>query len=231
LKTRLLVTGFGPFPGIALNPSGEIARRVAAAPRWRLIGVEGEALVLPTAYSSIAGVLASTLRQGGYDAVLMIGVAGRAKRIRIERRAANRASILSPDANGRRRTGLALGAGPAHRVVTASPAHVMRRLRQHGLACAISQDAGRYLCNACYFAALAETVPVLFLHIPKAPRKKPRRKARRRTPRTSWHDRLATAFVDVAIDLLARSRREPRLSVAVRPFEFAGWSASPHALG
>jgi pyroglutamyl-peptidase len=210
LRTRLLVTGFGPFPRISVNPSGQISRLVAASPRWRLIGVEAQALVLPTAYSSIEGALAPALREGEFNAVLMIGVAGRAKRIRVERRAANRASLLSPDASGKRRTGLALGAAPAHRIAAASPARVVRRLRQHGLPCAISQDAGLYLCNACYFSALAEPVPVLFVHIPKAPRNKPRPKAPRRMPRTNWHDRLATAFVDVGIDLLTKARREPR---------------------
>jgi pyroglutamyl-peptidase len=140
----------------------------------------------------------------------MIGVAGRTKRIRVERRAANRASLLSPDASGKRRASLALDPGPAYRVAAASPARLIRLLRKHRLPCALSQDAGRYLCNACYSSALAEPVPVLLLHIPKPPRRKPRRKARHRTPRTNWHDRLAAGFVDVAIDLLTMSRREPR---------------------
>ena len=33
---RLLVTGFGPFPGVMRNPSAEIARRVAASARWHV---------------------------------------------------------------------------------------------------------------------------------------------------------------------------------------------------
>jgi pyroglutamyl-peptidase len=208
LQTRLLVTGFGPFPGIPANPSGEIARRVAGSPRWRLVGAQAQALVLPTAYSSVEDVLAPALRQGGFDAVLMIGVAGRAKRIRVERRAANRASILSPDASGKRGARLALGPGPEYRPAAASPARALRHLRRHGLPSGVSQDAGRYLCNACYFFALAEPVPALFLHIPKPPRRKPREKATRRKPRTNWQDRLAAAFVELAIDLLAGSRRQ-----------------------
>jgi pyroglutamyl-peptidase len=210
LQSRLLVTGFGPFPGVPVNPSAEIARRVAASPRWRLLGAKAEALILPTVYSSIAGVLAPTLRQGGYDAVLMIGVAGRAKQIRVERRAANRTSILSPDASGRRGTRLGLDTGPPHRIGAASPARVMQRLRHKGLPCAISQDAGRYLCNACYFSALTEPLPVLFLHIPKAPRKRPLGTRATRPTRLEWHGRLASAFVDVSIDLLTQARRRPR---------------------
>jgi pyroglutamyl-peptidase len=218
LKTRLLVTGFGPFPGSAVNPSAEVARRVADSPRWRLVGAEAQAMVLPTAYSSIEGVLVPALRKGGYDAVLMIGIAGRARRIRVERRAANRASTLSPDASGRRGARLGLGPGPAHRIAAASPGRALRHLRRHGLPGGVSQDAGRYLCNACYFSALAEPLPALFLHIPKAPRRK-RRKPARRKPRTNWHDRLAAAFVEVAIDLLARSRHESGRARAALPVE------------
>ncbi|MDF3063734.1 MAG: peptidase pyroglutamyl peptidase [Microvirga sp.] len=209
LRPRLLVTGFGPFPGSSVNPSGDIARRVAASPRWRLIGAEAQAMVLPTAYSSIQDVLAPALRRDRYDAVLMIGVASRAKRVRVERRAANRASILSPDASGRRSARLSIDAGaPAYRMAAASPARVLPQLRRRGLPCATSQDAGRYLCNACYFSALSEPVPVLFLHIPKAPRRKPGRTGARRAWRADWRERLASAFVAVGIDLLALARRE-----------------------
>ena len=115
MKPRLLVTGFGRFPGVSVNPSAEIARRVAASPRWRRLGIEAEALVMPTAYAAIEAVLAPALA-GGFDAVLMIGVAGRARHVRVERRAANRASLLSPDVERRRRTAPALAPGPSHRI-------------------------------------------------------------------------------------------------------------------
>ena len=208
MKPRLLVTGFGPFPGVADNPSAAIARRVAGSPRWRRLGIETHALVLPTAYSAIEGILAPALK-GGYDGVLMIGVAGKAKRIRVERRAANRASVLMPDASGRRGTRLTLTPGSLHRRSRVAAAPVLARLRQAGLGAEISQDAGRYLCNACYFSVLSEPLPVLFLHVPKAPRRKPRR-ARGRGFRASWPERVAAAFVNIGIELVATARRPRR---------------------
>jgi pyroglutamyl-peptidase len=214
---RLLVTGFGPFPGVSVNPSAEVARRVAASPRWRRLGIEAQALVLPTAYASVAQVLTPVLRDGGFDAVLMIGVASRARRIRVERRAANRASILFPDASGQRGAGLTFGRGPAHRLAAGRPFQALRHLRRHRLPAAISQDAGRYLCNTCYFAALAEPMPVLFLHIPKAPRRRPRRAAASRRPGATWPERLAAAFVDIGLDLLAQARRQRLKRGAPRP--------------
>lgn len=213
MEQRLLVTGFGPFPGMAENPSAAIARRVAASPRWRRLGVEAEALVLPTAYAALEGMLAPALR-AGFDAVLMIGVAGRARTVRVERRADNRASILLPDAGGRRRTAFAFVPGEGSRRSTVAAGRVLHRLRRHSVPCASSQDAGRYLCNASYFAALAEPAPVVFLHIPKPPPRRPPRRPPGRPPRrsrrrsrASWPERLAAGFVEVAIDLLAEARR------------------------
>lgn len=69
----------------------------------------------------------------------------------------------------------------------------------------MSQDAGRYLCNAAYLRALAEPSPTLFLHIPKPPRIASRKALERRT-RLTWSERLAEAFVQVAIDLARRGR-------------------------
>jgi pyroglutamyl-peptidase len=204
-RPRLLVTGFGPFPGIPRNPSAEIARRVAASPRWRRLGIAARCLILPTTYAVIDEHLDPALKEAP-DAVLMIGVAGRAARVRIERRAVNRASLLLPDAAGRRPTALTLSDCASARVGRAAPVMVRAILRRHAIPCGISQDAGRYLCNAAYYRALAAPVPVLFVHIPNPPRA-----ARRRTGapmRLSWEEQLAAALTDVAVRLLA-GRRSP----------------------
>jgi pyroglutamyl-peptidase len=183
------------------NPSAEIARRVAASPRWRRLEVSVQCLILPTTYSAIEEQLAPALDGEAPDAVLMVGVAGRSKCIRIERRAMNRASVLLADAAGRLARGPTLTNGAPARTLRMSPVRVRAVLKRHALPCRISQDAGRYLCNAAYFRALAVPRPVLFIHIPKPPRRRPRR-AVDQTARTSWNERLTAAFVDVAVRLL-----------------------------
>jgi pyroglutamyl-peptidase len=201
-RPRLLVTGFGPFPGIPHNPSAAIARRVAAAPRWRRLGVTARCLILPTTYAALGDHLEPALEAA--DAVLMIGVAGRATRVRIERRAVNRANLLLPDAAGRRPNAPALSGGASARVGHANAVAMRALLRRHAVPCGISQDAGRYLCNAAYYRALAAPVPVLFIHIPKPPRA-----ARRRfggAMRLSSEERLTAALIDAAIRLLATGR-------------------------
>jgi pyroglutamyl-peptidase len=203
---RLLVTGFGPFPGVALNPSGFVAARVGASARLRRApGGPPRAVVLRTAYAALDDALAPLLAEGPL-AVLMIGVAGRARRVRVEVRAANRASRLMPDAGGAPARRLTLDPhGPAGRHAGTAARKAEAILRRAGLPVRVSRDAGRYLCNAAYYRALALPCPVLFLHIPKPPPVRPRRGAAP-VARLRWHERLAEAFAEVATMLAVQAR-------------------------
>jgi pyroglutamyl-peptidase len=202
-----LVTGFGPFPGMARNPSAELARRVAALPRWRRLGVTASPMILPTTYAALAEVLEPALSDERPDAVLMIGVAGRSQKVRIERRALNRASILLPDAAGQRPAGLTLSGGPAARRLAKNPAPLGALLRRHGIPFRVSQDAGRYLCNAAYYQALAAPVPVLFIHIPKPPPATRPRRGPGPFRRLPWTEALAAALVDIGLVLTVNGER------------------------
>lgn len=189
------------------NPSAEIARRVAASPRWRRLDVSSTCLVLPTTYAALGEDLDPALSRENADAVLMIGVAGRSRRVRIERRAENRVSILLSDAAGRRPSRLTLGDGPAGRALAVSPIRLQAILRRHGVSCEVSRNAGKYLCNAAYYQALGAPVPVLFLHIPKAASRGRRGAVKHRL---SFEQRLEAAFVEVAARLLALTLRDTR---------------------
>jgi pyroglutamyl-peptidase len=188
------------------NPSAEIAHRITASPRWRRLGIAANCLILPTTYAGLDEHLAPALHDDPPDAVLMIGVAGRSKRVRIERRAVNRASLLLPDAVGRRPGALTLDDGSFARNLRGSPAPLRAILQRHAVPGRISQDAGRYLCNAAYRRALAAPIPVLFVHIPK-PTWGRQRALVTRPMRLPWSDRLAAALTDVAVQLLNPAQR------------------------
>ncbi|MER2268709.1 pyroglutamyl-peptidase I family protein [Methylobacterium oxalidis] len=196
----LLVTGFGPFPGMPRNPSATLARRLGTLPALRLgPGGPPRVLVLRTAYGAIPAALEPALADGP-GAVLMFGVSARARRLRVEIRARNRASRLFPDEAGARAGRLALDpAGPAERRSPAAAA-ALAVLRRHGVPAAASRDAGRYLCNASYYRALAEPCPVLFIHIP--PDRRPRPGARP----TPDPQRSLRALAAVARLLVRRAR-------------------------
>lgn len=204
----LLVTGFGPFPRARVNPSAGLARAVAASPRWRLAGAEARALVLETTYACLDAVFEPALRgPPAPAAVLMMGLALRAKRVRVEGRATRRPSPLLPDAAGRNAKGRAATPGPAARRTRLSVPAVVACLERHRVACRPSHEAGRYLCNAAYYRALAGAAPVLFLHVPAAPRPGRRRLPGELRARERWAEHLARAFVVLGVELLARARR------------------------
>ena len=201
-RPKLLVTAFGPFPTMPRNPSAVIARLVASDPRWRLLGVDVEVEVLTTAYRCLDAELAPALARKP-DAVLMIGVAGRAKRIRIEARATARRSVLFPDAEGMKAERPS-GSHAAVLRTPLSPTKLLLALKRHGLAPRASRDAGRYLCNAAYHHALATGLPAVFVHIPKElTGTRPRERG---VWRVSPRSRLAAALVESARLLLREGR-------------------------
>ncbi|MDB5559720.1 MAG: peptidase pyroglutamyl peptidase [Enterovirga sp.] len=206
MPRRLLVTGFGPFPSMPRNPSAAAARAVAASPRWRRLGVDAKPAIITTAYSALVSEL-DPLLQERPDAVLMIGVAGRSNRVRVEWRGTSRRSTLFPDVAGERAETPSPVRGRPALSTTVPAGKMLRVLRRHRLPSRLSRDAGRYLCNASYHRALGTGLPVLFIHIPRTP--DPNRPAavgpRRRCAR--WPERLAGALTEVAVELLREARR------------------------
>jgi LAO/AO transport system kinase len=194
---RLLVTAFGPFRPCrairALPPPGR--RRL---PRWRLHGVDAQALILTTAYGTLAREFDPPLA-GRPDAVLMIGVAGRSKGVRVEWRATTRRSTLFPDVAGERAEKPVAGRSRPVRSTPLPPRKMLLVLRRHGLPSRLSRDAGRYLCDAAYYRALGTGLPVLFIHIPKDP--DPNRPGRRKG---HWPQRLAAALADIGSSFCGR---------------------------
>lgn len=188
------------------NPSETLARQVGHLGRHGIAGFSVRLMILRTAYAAIPEMLEPALAERP-AAVLMIGVAGRAKRVRVEARAVNRTSRLFPDVSGRMPATLSLDRdGPAQRRAPIAD-RALVALQNHGVAAIPSVNAGRYLCNASYFRALGETCPVLFLHIPPA---KPgwRRGTRPAIGRRDPSATLARAVAEVGRRMLVAARRQ-----------------------
>lgn len=201
MAIQLLVTGFGPFPRVPRNPSGELARRLAAHPRLRLAGIEAHALVLTTAYGAIDDEFRPALAALRPDVVLMLGVAARRRALSIETRALNRVSRLFPDASGRVGRTLAFSSGAPlvlrPRLNTALIVSAARRVLAETH---LSRDAGRYLCNASYFAGLEAGNPAtLFVHLPMP------RGGRPGDPRPSLLE-MEAALLEIALVLTGRAQ-------------------------
>ncbi len=170
----ILLTGFGPFPGAPYNPTVKLVRALARLRRPALADTKIVARIFTTSYAAVDRDLPALIAQHKPDALLLFGLHGRAKAIRIETRARNALALL-PDASGKvlRRGVIAPGAPsaktmpmPAQRLLAAACAARMPAV--------LSRDAGRYLCNYLCWRAVDSAVPLaVFVHVPKVARFSP----------------------------------------------------------
>ncbi len=199
---RILITGFGPFPGQPTNPTMRLARHAGRAKRLRFAGVERIVRLLPTTWAMLDGVPA-ILAETKPDAVLMFGVAGRRRKVTPELRAMNHQSALKPDAVGRFAGVRSRVAGAPFAIRTRLDAPRLQVLiQQAGVPCALSRDAGGYLCNALSWQVLSSGVPSIFVHVPR-PRRMLRRKGHEKRPRPTMRQMEKAA--EAALAFVARS--------------------------
>lgn len=168
-RPRLLLTGFGPFPGAPVNPTGPLIR--AMARRLRREGIDVSTHIFTTSYASVDRGLPRLLKRVRPDALLMFGLANKARAIRVESRARNRISRF-PDATfvvpKLREIDVN---GPRHLPIRAPKAALLQAAKGAGLPARHSVNAGDYLCNYLYWHALVAAKKTgrgktAFIHVP-----------------------------------------------------------------
>jgi pyroglutamyl-peptidase len=185
-KHTVLVTGFGPFPGAPFNPSGPLARKLAAIRRPALADIKLHAHVFPTSYRAVDQELPALIAKHHPDAILMFGLATRSRHVRIETQARNTLSSF-PDASGRAAKAPAIAPSKQSSLPIRAPRGALLHAARRGpIPARLSRDAGRYLCNYLYWRGLeAAGNPggpriVVFVHIPNVRRTPSRKGAKRR---------------------------------------------------
>ena len=165
---RVLVTGFGPFPGVAQNASAAVVRALAlsAAPP----GVELFAETIPVEWAKARTVAREAIARVNPHAILHFGVTKRAAGFEIETRAFNMSGPKVDQAGVVRPAKPLAHCGAPVLHTTLPPAALMSALRLAGFPAQLSRNAGRYLCNALYYWSLADAgaggPPVSFIHMP-----------------------------------------------------------------
>ena len=165
---RVLVTGFGPFPGVPENASASLAQALGQCPA--VPGVEHFTAIVPAMWADARAVARDAVASVRPHAILHFGVSKRSAAFEIETRAVN---IGGPkeDCRGVARPGIPLDpSGPPVLQSTLSPLALLRALRQDGFPAQLSRNAGRYLCNALFYWSLADASAagplVSFIHMP-----------------------------------------------------------------
>jgi pyroglutamyl-peptidase len=167
---RLLVTGFGPFPGAPKNPTETLVRGLAAEPASAFGASELRAVVLPTDYRRSQAMLRRLNATFLPDIVVHFGLAAGAREIHVERQARNRTDCDKPDAAGfAPRFGRVRRAGHETLAATLPAEAIVAALKLAGFPARLSDDAGSYVCNATLYCSLAAATPgriVGFIHVP-----------------------------------------------------------------
>ena len=88
-----------PFPASGVNPAEIVVATAGKAKAvFALAGIDLHTAVLPVESPALSPTLSQLFARTSPDAVLLLGVAGRRRRLTIETLARNRVSILKPDA-------------------------------------------------------------------------------------------------------------------------------------
>lgn len=166
----MLLTGFEPFAGDPVNPSGDAVRVVAD--RWtgpeRLV-----ADVLPVTFEGAIARMAALLDEHRPDVVVATGLAGGRHAVTPERVAVNLADAWLPDnAGARPQDAPVVEGGPAAYFATLPVKAIRAAIGGADIPASVSHTAGTFVCNATMYAALHATagtsVRTGFVHVPWA---------------------------------------------------------------
>jgi pyroglutamyl-peptidase len=175
-KLRILITGFGPFPGAPYNPTQPLVARLLRLRRPALSDVELAGHIFPVTYSGVDRELPQLLAKHQPRALLMFGLASRTPYLRIETRARNAVTTLWPDADHALIRKGSISGGADATLFGPHTAKLFRAARATGIDARASRDAGSYLCNYLSWRAIEATHgsggPRLaaFVHVPRLAR-------------------------------------------------------------
>ncbi len=170
MRPLILVTGFGPFLGLAVNPSEALARHVADVdhPTHDFVALSP----LPVELEHAAERARQEAVSRSACAILALGVARSSDEIRIESTGRNRSQSNEPDARGQiASVEIILESAPATLRSPLDLRAIGRSLDANGIRWRESDDAGGYVCNDLYFRLLdahrgGAAPPTAFVHVP-----------------------------------------------------------------
>jgi pyroglutamyl-peptidase len=168
----ILITGFGPFSGAPRNPTGALVRSLARTRKPTGIRLKVVTHVFETSYAAVDRDLPALVKRHRPDALLMFGLATRARTLRIETSARNSLG-RNPDAAGKIAAAVLIAPERPTRLAMRTPARaLLAAARTAGVPVTISRDAGNYLCNyLCWRATALTQKPngpryAAFVHVP-----------------------------------------------------------------
>lgn len=172
ITRKCLITGFGPFPGVKINPSELLVKELNRLQPEEFQNFEWQTEILPTQWE--ASLRCLDLLNDEFNPTVMIhfGVSSKAVGLQLEHRAHNKFST-KPDAAGCR-----FSEGNKQllsRSMVSTKADIetlIDILKDTGIPVYSSNDTGDYICNGLYYHSLELSRKrggpelTLFVHIP-----------------------------------------------------------------
>jgi len=224
MKTVLL-TGFEPFGGETVNPSGEIARQL----HGRIIGghrVTGA--LLPCVFGAAITELKKQIRATKPALVICVGQAGGRAGVTPERVALNVDDARMTDNAGRQPVDRpVVRGGPAAYWSTLPIKALVAALTRQGIPAGVSQTAGTYVCNHVFYGLMhtlrgQKKIRGGFIHVPFLPEQalRPGSRSTRSGPTTrrampaqpSLPLETMTRAIGTAIAVALKTRRDLRVA-------------------
>ena len=141
---KILVTGFDPFGGEAINPAWEAVSRLPK----EIEGAEIVTVQIPTVFGDSAKRLFEAVEQQQPDAVVCVGQAGGRFGITPERVAINVDDARIADNKGQQPLDTVIQADGAPAYFTTLPVKAMvEAVKAAGLPASLSNTAGTFVCN------------------------------------------------------------------------------------
>lgn len=171
-EPTVLLTGFAPFGGEAVNPSWQAVRLLEGR------AIEGHRVVvaeLPCEFDAALPALQKALRQFAPRVVIAVGLAGGREGISLERVAINLIDARIPDNAGAQPVDAPVRrGGPAAFFSTLPIKAAWLALREAGIPAHVSQTAGTYVCNQVFYGLMhalrrRRGVRAGFVHVPWLP--------------------------------------------------------------
>src|ERR1700676_2885971 len=171
-KLRILITGFGPFPGAPFNPTMPLVKRLTQLRRPAFGDVDLIGHIFHVTYATVDRELPALIAQRRPHALLMFGLADRTAHVRVETRARNAVTTLFPDADRTRARKGSIVSGANAMMFGPHTAKLLRAAVGTGIDARASRDAGSYLCNYLSWRSIEAVISgdgprlAAFVHVP-----------------------------------------------------------------
>jgi pyroglutamyl-peptidase len=203
MSNTALITGFEPYGGRAVNPSGRLAMALDGI---EIGGLRAVGRTLPVVFAGLGERLERYLEETRPALVIALGLWPGEPMLRLERLAVNLADFtIADNAGARLEDAVVASAGATALAATLPLRAIERALLEEGVPVRLSTTAGTYLCNATLYTLLrlierrSARIPCGFIHLPYLPEQVADLMKQGRAGGVDVHQRADIASMDFAV--------------------------------